>query len=84
MISLNKHFEADFLWKVSLEILNSVIILKTFTHAYGIRTKISKFAHINVHVWSISLAAVNVAGFILYGSNMIFYALTCAGLTGWY
>ena len=26
-------FEADFLWKVSLKILNSGIILKTFTHA---------------------------------------------------
>ena len=25
-------FEADFLWKVSLKILNSGIILKTFTH----------------------------------------------------
>ena len=28
----NQHFEADFLWKVSLKILNSRIILKTFTH----------------------------------------------------
>ena len=27
-----QHFEADFLWKVSLEILNSGIIVKTFTH----------------------------------------------------
>ena len=34
MISLNQHFEADFLWKVSLKILNSGIILKTFTHVY--------------------------------------------------
>ena len=33
MISLIQHFEADFLWKVSLKILNSGIILKTFTHA---------------------------------------------------
>ena len=32
MISLIQHFEADFLWKVSLKILNSGIILKTFTH----------------------------------------------------
>ena len=31
MISLIQHFEADFLWKVSLKILNSGIILKTFT-----------------------------------------------------
>ena len=30
---LIQHFEADFLWKVSLKILNSGIILKTFTHA---------------------------------------------------
>ena len=32
MICLIQHFEADFLWKVSLKILNSGIILKTFTH----------------------------------------------------
>ena len=32
IISLIQHFEADFLWKVSLKILNSGIILKTFTH----------------------------------------------------
>ena len=32
MISLIQHFEADFLWKVSLKILNSGLILKTFTH----------------------------------------------------
>ena len=32
MVSLIQHFEADFLWKVSLRILNSEIILKTFTH----------------------------------------------------
>ena len=31
-----QHFEADFLWKVSLKILNSRIILKTFTHDKGI------------------------------------------------
>ena len=30
MNSLIQHFEADFLWKVSLKILNSGIILKTF------------------------------------------------------
>ena len=29
---LIQHFEADFLWKVSLKILNSGIILKTFTN----------------------------------------------------
>ena len=33
MICLIQYFEADFLWKVSLKILNSGIILKTFTHA---------------------------------------------------
>ena len=33
MIPLIQHFEADFLWKVSLKILNSEMILKTFTHA---------------------------------------------------
>ena len=33
MISLIQHFEADFLWKVSLKIQNSGIIRKTLTHA---------------------------------------------------
>ena len=32
IISLIQHFEADFLWKVSLKILNSGLILKAFTH----------------------------------------------------
>ena len=32
IISLIQHFEADFLWKVSLKILNSELILKTFIH----------------------------------------------------
>ena len=32
IIRLIQHFEADFLWKVSLRILNSGVILKTFTH----------------------------------------------------
>ena len=30
IISLIQHFKADFLWKVSLKILNSGIILKTY------------------------------------------------------
>ena len=33
MISQIQNFEADFLWKVILKILDSGIILKTFTHA---------------------------------------------------
>ena len=33
MGSVIQHFEADFLLKVSLKILNSGILLKTFTHA---------------------------------------------------
>ena len=32
-IFLIQDFEADFLWKFSLKILNSGIILKTFTHS---------------------------------------------------
>ena len=36
MISQIQHFEGDFLWKVSLKILNSGIILKTLTHEYVI------------------------------------------------
>ena len=34
MISLIQQFEADFLWKVSLKILNSGVILQTFTHVF--------------------------------------------------
>ena len=34
MISLIQYFVADFLWKVSLKMLNSGIILKTFTQEY--------------------------------------------------
>ena len=34
MIFLIQHFEADFLWKVSLKILNSGIILKPFIHVF--------------------------------------------------
>ena len=36
MVSLIQHFVADFLWKVSLKILNSGIILKTFSHVKSI------------------------------------------------
>ena len=39
MISIIQHFEADFLWKVSLKILNSGIILKTFFHVSTINKK---------------------------------------------
>ena len=35
-ICLIQHFEADFLWKISLKILNSGLTLKTFTCAYGL------------------------------------------------
>ena len=34
IISLYQHFEADIVWKVSLKILNSGLILKIFTHAF--------------------------------------------------
>ena len=32
IICLIQYFEADFLWEVSLKILNSGIVLKAFTH----------------------------------------------------
>ena len=35
IVSRIQHFEADFLWKVSLKILNSRLILKTFTRERG-------------------------------------------------
>ena len=50
MISLIQNFEADFLWKVSLKILNSGMILKTFTHfLLGLRGRwvCSIFFHIH-------------------------------------
>ena len=34
IISLIQHFEADFLLKVSLIILNSGLIMKAFTHVF--------------------------------------------------
>ena len=39
MNSLIQHFEADFLWKVNLKILNSGKILKTFTHDFHTQVK---------------------------------------------
>ena len=35
IICLIQYFEVDFLWKVSLKILNLGLILKTFTHEEG-------------------------------------------------
>ena len=51
MVSLFQHFEVDFLWKVSLKILNSGIILKTFTHVSTslIDWKKEKFEALTVH-----------------------------------
>ena len=34
IIHLIQHFEANFLWKVGFKILNSGLILKTFTHVF--------------------------------------------------
>ena len=44
-ISLIQDFEADFLWKVSLKILNSRIILKTFTHAVSLEDRNTSQIH---------------------------------------
>ena len=46
IVSLIQHFGADFLWNVSLKILNSGLILKTFTRA--IDTYIGEAVEINV------------------------------------
>ena len=43
MISLIQQFEADFLWKVSLKILKSGLILKTFTQLAIIFSKLPWF-----------------------------------------
>ena len=42
-VCLIQHFEADFLWKVSLKILNSGLILTTFTHVLALGTHNKKF-----------------------------------------
>ena len=41
IVPLIQHFEVDFLWKVSLKVLNSGLILKTFTHVYGCIARVS-------------------------------------------
>ena len=48
----NSAFEADFLWKVSLKILNSGLILKTFTHSIELFEAMVKWTCSNhdVHV----------------------------------
>ena len=47
MISLIQHFEADFLWKVSLKISNSVIILKTLTLALQVTVELFQIRYAN-------------------------------------
>ena len=41
-VSLIQHFEADFLWKVSLKILNSGLKLKTITHEFIVQASSAK------------------------------------------
>ena len=48
MISLIQHFEADYLWKVSLKILKSGIILKTFTHVSDNNMEDDRLDNINL------------------------------------
>ena len=55
MVSLIQHFEADFLWKVSLKILNSEIILKTFTHVY-VYSICSEYCF--AHLWNLFWATL--------------------------
>ena len=50
MISLIQHFEADFPQKVSLKILNSGIILKTFTHVFIVCSFTHKLTNLLLHV----------------------------------
>ena len=47
----NSGFEADFLWKVSLNILNSGISLKIFTHEYGWYLELILVRKIPVKCW---------------------------------
>ena len=49
IISLIQHFEADFLWKVSLKILNPGLILKNFTHANARDSNITALDLISVN-----------------------------------
>ena len=52
IISLIQHLEADFLWNVSLKILKSGLILKTFTHVLKVCNcgKMSKIAQVSYFV----------------------------------
>ena len=41
IVCLIQNFETELLWKVSLKILSSGIILKTFTHVYTVKPVLS-------------------------------------------
>ena len=66
IILIIQQFEADFQWKVSLKILNSGIVLKTFTHALWLKMLTTgtlqvnniKFGKSVVCLFSILLTAV--------------------------
>ena len=60
VVSLIQYFEADFLWKVSLKILNSGIILKTFIHV-GVGCKTA--GHINCFCLFVSILYIPVKDF---------------------
>ena len=53
-ISLIQHFEADFLWKVSLKILNSGLILQTFTNEIK-ELFLNYFSHFPIKIYSLLL-----------------------------
>ena len=50
IISLIQHFEDDFLWKASLKILKSGIILKTFTHGVALSLPTASMITLSV-IW---------------------------------
>ena len=52
MISLIQYFEADFLWKVGLKILNSEIVLKTFTDESNQEQRLYFFLNTQ-HTWAL-------------------------------
>ena len=55
MISPIQHFKADFLWKVSLKILNLGIILKTFTHV-----KVNHVVIVYIQRWHSCISSVAI------------------------
>ena len=92
-ICLIQDFETDFLWKVSLRILNSGIILKTFTHTFHVNPlcwQIIKPYFIllmssdaNLKSWSVKLTTFSSFLICLFGLLLNGPESTAMVMSGW-